>query len=490
MTLEQLLVRLRIHEEGLTHEKKVVVAKANVVEHPPKEGSSKGPKPNKDKKKIGPKGGVAKTKFAGKCYNCGITGHRSSECRKKPQTKKQKKEEALCSELDAMDLCAVVTEVNLVGSNPKEWWVDTGATRHICSNRAMHFDFKETSGDKGELGKKEVILWSYEGRDVDGVGRVSKLVSASLSWFSRDLTLENILPKVRTDKRELRSAMEEGTNQSSVKSFSKDFHLFLREANAWETCMLDNWPSLLYLLAGDVAACHCRQEAFGLRSASLLLARDIKAFGRRGLLPLSGVYSGHVTANLTVHESQYVILSADCSIDEYIIVSSNPRFMAPAVDLGRELVRRKIRLTYGGGNVGLQGAAEGNVGLQQSIPMVVQLEASYQGHSGTTEAFSILPRGINTMEGLCTLISWASEGLHSKPIGLLNIDSYFNNLIKFIDDAVRQNFMALNQRKLFISSFFVDELLDKLEFAKAFPGPGANYDKFTNLGGLDLELHL
>ncbi|VFQ82628.1 unnamed protein product [Cuscuta campestris] len=121
MTLEQLLVRLRIREEGLTREKKVAVAKASVVEHPPKEGSSKGPKPNKDKKKIGLKGGVAKPKFVGKCYNCGITGHRSLECRKKPQKKKQKKEEALCSELDSMDLCAVVTEVNLVGSNPKEW---------------------------------------------------------------------------------------------------------------------------------------------------------------------------------------------------------------------------------------------------------------------------------------------------------------------------------------------------------------------------------
>ncbi|VFQ77879.1 unnamed protein product [Cuscuta campestris] len=77
-----------------------------------------------------------------------------------------------------------------------------------------------------------------------------------------------------------------------------------------------------------------------------------------------------------------------------------------------------------------------------------------------------------------------------RPIGLLNIDGYFNNLIKFLDDAVRQNFMALNQKKLFISSFFVDELLDKLEFAKAFPGPGASYDEFANPGRLDLELHL
>ncbi|VFQ74359.1 unnamed protein product [Cuscuta campestris] len=56
--VEQFLVRLRIREEGLTREKKVAVAKANVVEHPSKEGSSKGPKPNKDKKKLGPKGGV------------------------------------------------------------------------------------------------------------------------------------------------------------------------------------------------------------------------------------------------------------------------------------------------------------------------------------------------------------------------------------------------------------------------------------------------
>ncbi|RAL46947.1 hypothetical protein DM860_016581 [Cuscuta australis] len=106
------------------------------------------------------------------------------------------------------------------------------------------------------------------------------------------------------------------------------------------------------------------------------------------------------------------------------------------------------------------------------------------------EAFIVLPGGVDTMEGLFTLISWASEGLHNRPIGLLNIDGYFNNLIKFLDDAVRQNFMSLSQRKLFISSFFVGELLDKLEFAKAFPGPGVSYDEFVNPGRLDLELHL
>ncbi|RAL47920.1 hypothetical protein DM860_017398 [Cuscuta australis] len=172
----------------------------------------------------------------------------------------------------------------------------------------------------------------------------------------------------------------------------------------------------------------------------------------------------------------------------------NPKFMVTAVDLGRELIRRRISLAYGGGNVGLQGAVASTVftngGLVRGfIPGYIATRRVYGPTYGVehtvssnyykyfemnhaVEAFIILPGGVDTMEGLFTLISWAPEGLHNRPIGLLNIDGYFNNLLKFLDDAVRQNFMALNQRKLFISSFFVDELLDKLEFAKAFPEPG------------------
>ncbi|VFQ73481.1 unnamed protein product [Cuscuta campestris] len=194
------------------------------------------------------------------------------------------------------------------------------------------------------------------------------------------------------------------------------------------------------------------------------------------------------------------------------VLSRNPKFMVLAVDLGRELVRPKIRLTYGGGNVGLQGvvastvfnnggrvrgfiqghiASRGVYGPTYGIEYTVSSTyCKYFEMNHVVEDFIVLPRGVDTIEGLFTLISWASEGLQSRPIGLLNIDGYFNNLIEFLDNAVRQNFMASSQRKLFISSFFVDELLDKLEFAKAFPGPGASYDEFANPGRLDLELYL
>ncbi|RAL49578.1 hypothetical protein DM860_017922 [Cuscuta australis] len=176
----------------------------------------------------------------------------------------------------------------------------------------------------------------------------------------------------------------------------------------------------------------------------------------------------------------------------------NPKFMATAVDLGRELLRRRISLAYGGGNVGLQGAVASTVFTSGAlvrgfIPGFIATRRIYGPTYGVehtvssnyykyfemnhaVEAFIILPGGVDTMEGLFTLISWASKGLHNRPIGLLSTDGYFNNLLKFLDDAVRQNFMALNQRKLFISSFFVDELLDKLEFAKAFPGPEGRFE--------------
>ena len=82
MSIEDLVVRLRIEEDSRCFEKRgynMYVAKANVVEH----GQSSKFKKNKSNKgpKLGPKGGVSKKqKFQGKCFNCDKIGHKSSEC--------------------------------------------------------------------------------------------------------------------------------------------------------------------------------------------------------------------------------------------------------------------------------------------------------------------------------------------------------------------------------------------------------------------------
>jgi hypothetical protein len=146
MNVEDLIVRLRIEEDNRGSEKKLsnnVVAnsaKANMVEHGQ---SSKNKKFNKTGSKLGPKGGVSKKhKFQGKCFNCDKMGHKSADCRLPKRNKKKEANvvDAVTQEESEISLSAVVSDVNMMDSNPKEWWLDTGATRHVCADRAAFAD--------------------------------------------------------------------------------------------------------------------------------------------------------------------------------------------------------------------------------------------------------------------------------------------------------------------------------------------------------------
>ncbi|XP_057491347.1 uncharacterized protein LOC130777071 [Actinidia eriantha] len=141
MSLDDLIVRLRIEENNRLNDRKGdyhMESKANVVEHSHKSGNQ-----NKKRKLSGPR-----AEFWG-------PGHRANDCKSRaPQRKFKKKQparahltevEQVTDDILDLDLCAVVSEINLVGSNPRQWWVDTGATRHVCCDRELFSSFKETS---------------------------------------------------------------------------------------------------------------------------------------------------------------------------------------------------------------------------------------------------------------------------------------------------------------------------------------------------------
>ncbi|KAL5570239.1 hypothetical protein UlMin_026814 [Ulmus minor] len=191
MSIEDLVVRLRIEEDNICSEKRgynLSVAKANVVEH----GQSFKFKKNKSNKgpKLGPKGGVSKKqKFQGKCFNCDKIGHKSSECR---LPKKNKNHEAnvvndITQDVVDIDLCAVISEVNLVGSNPREWWIDTGATRHICSDKGLFTSFEPKNGEKLFMGNSATS-------EIEGQGKIVLKMTSG-----KELTLNNVLyvPEIR-----------------------------------------------------------------------------------------------------------------------------------------------------------------------------------------------------------------------------------------------------------------------------------------------------
>ena len=88
------------------------------------------------------KGGDAK-RFKGKCFICDKPSHRAKNCRKRNDQGNKKTFQANISEVGTLskdvsdiNLSIVVSEMNLVGDT-KEWWVDTEATRHICSDKNM-----------------------------------------------------------------------------------------------------------------------------------------------------------------------------------------------------------------------------------------------------------------------------------------------------------------------------------------------------------------
>ncbi|XP_069154380.1 uncharacterized protein [Solanum lycopersicum] len=97
--------------------------------------------PTKDKKRK--KSSVqkleqAKKKFKGKCYNCCKVGNRSFDFRASREEKEKGKGKSQANTVEkegrCRDLCAIISECNLVG-NPKEWFLDSGATRHIFSTK-------------------------------------------------------------------------------------------------------------------------------------------------------------------------------------------------------------------------------------------------------------------------------------------------------------------------------------------------------------------
>ncbi|ONK73412.1 uncharacterized protein A4U43_C04F31230 [Asparagus officinalis] len=156
-------------------------------------------------------------------------------------------------------------------------------------------------------------------------------------------------------------------------------------------------------------------------------------------------------------------------------------YQLAATELGDELVKRNIDLVYGGGSIGLMGLVSQavydvigvipkslmpreitgeTVGEVKAVSGMHQRKAEMARHA---DAFVALPGGYGTLEELLEVITWAQLGIHNKPIGLLNVDGYYNSLLSFIDKAVDEGFVTPTARHIIISAQNAHELLSKLE---------------------------
>jgi uncharacterized protein (TIGR00730 family) len=162
----------------------------------------------------------------------------------------------------------------------------------------------------------------------------------------------------------------------------------------------------------------------------------------------------------------------------------SPAFREAAAALGSELVARGLGLVFGGGSVGLMGVVADAVldGGGEVIGVIPQALATKELlHIGVrdmrrvrdmherkavmaenADAFVAMPGGYGTFEELFEVITWAQLGFHRKTIALLNVDGYFDPLVKFIDHAIESGFIKATHRELIFVEREPAALLDRL----------------------------
>ncbi|XP_019186461.1 PREDICTED: probable cytokinin riboside 5'-monophosphate phosphoribohydrolase LOGL10 [Ipomoea nil] len=160
-------------------------------------------------------------------------------------------------------------------------------------------------------------------------------------------------------------------------------------------------------------------------------------------------------------------------------------FSDAALQLGKELVERKIDLVYGGGSVGLMGLVsktvfDGGCHVLGVIPkallpheisgetvgdlkVVTDMHQRKSEMERNADAFIALPGGYGTMEELLEVITWSQLGIHEKPVGLLNVDGYYDGLLALFDKGVEEGFIDDSARNIVVLGDTAKDLITKME---------------------------
>ncbi len=160
---------------------------------------------------------------------------------------------------------------------------------------------------------------------------------------------------------------------------------------------------------------------------------------------------------------------------------NHPDYQKAARDLGNTLAEENIRLIYGGGSIGLMGILAETVlerggkvtgvipkflyDLEVGLDMVTELiivdsmHERKQKMAELAHGFVALPGGIGTLEELFEVFTWSQLKLIRKPVAILNINNYFDNIIAQLDHMAAEGFIDLRMVNTLIKSSNIHELL-------------------------------
>jgi uncharacterized protein (TIGR00730 family) len=168
---------------------------------------------------------------------------------------------------------------------------------------------------------------------------------------------------------------------------------------------------------------------------------------------------------------------------------ADPAYAEATRTLARVLVEADIRIVYGGAALGLMGvladtAMEAGGEVIGVMPQrLIDREIGHRGlkdlrvvssmherkalMAELADGFIALPGGIGTLEELIEVYTWSQLGIHRKPLGVLNVNGYYDSLAAFLDHAVRQRFLPAQHREVLIFEPDPETLLDRMAGAEA-----------------------
>jgi uncharacterized protein (TIGR00730 family) len=171
----------------------------------------------------------------------------------------------------------------------------------------------------------------------------------------------------------------------------------------------------------------------------------------------------------------------------------NPAYAAAARATGSMIARNGWRLVFGAGDVGLMGEvaqavlAAGTPALgvipvhllgrerrQRDMSSLVVTEDMHERKKVmfmNSDAAIVLPGGAGSLDEFFEVLTWAQIGLHKKPILLLDVEGYWQPLLRLIDHVIAEGFADASLRAHFRSASDVQELESALLSAFARIGP-------------------
>jgi uncharacterized protein (TIGR00730 family) len=159
-------------------------------------------------------------------------------------------------------------------------------------------------------------------------------------------------------------------------------------------------------------------------------------------------------------------------------------FIVAGRKLGETLAKSRYTVVYGGAAVGIMGAVANGaleaggkvIGVipgflskkeirHQGLTELITVDSMHQRKQKMAElsdGFIALPGGFGTLEEFCEILTWAQLGLVTGPVGLLNVNGYFNHLLALFDHMVSQALLKPENRELVLHDVSISGLLEKM----------------------------